>query len=70
MMQQLVQSIGIGLAATLMHVFMVARGETQLTAAAVSPAFVVIGAITFISLFFFVPLPKNAGDEMNGRLKA
>ncbi|WP_332766913.1 MFS transporter [Phenylobacterium sp.] len=70
MMQQLVQSIGIGLAATLMHFFMVARGETHLTAGAISPAFVVIGLLTFVSLFFFVPLPKNAGDEMNGRLKA
>ncbi len=67
MMQQLVQSIGIGLAAALMHVFMVARGETHLTAGSISPAFVVIGLISFLSLFFFVPLPKTAGDEMNGR---
>ncbi len=70
MMQQLVQSIGIGLAASLMHFFMVARGETQLTTGAISPAFVVLGLLTFVSLFFFVPLPKDAGDEMNGRLKA
>ncbi len=68
MMQQLVQSVGIGLAASLMHFFMVSRGETELSAAAISPAFIVIGLITLISLAFFLPLPKDAGDEMNGRL--
>jgi EmrB/QacA subfamily drug resistance transporter len=67
MMQQLVQSIGIGLAATLMHAFMTMRGDTHLTAEAISPAFVVVGLVTLISLAFFIPLPRNAGDEMNGR---
>lgn len=67
MMQQLVQSIGIGLAATLMHAFMTARGDTHLTTEAISPAFVVVGLVTLISLVFFIPLPRNAGDEMNGR---
>jgi len=67
MVQQLVQSVGIGLAATLMHAFMVARGEDHLTAGAISPAFVVIGLVTLISLAFFIPLPRDAGDELNGR---
>ncbi|HQT53760.1 MAG TPA: MFS transporter, partial [Phenylobacterium sp.] len=47
MAQQLVQSIGIGLAALLLHMLMVAQGETQMTAATIAPAFVIIGAITF-----------------------
>ena len=38
-----------------------------MTAETIAPAFVIIGAITFISLAFFIPLPRNAGDEMNGR---
>lgn len=67
MMQQLVQSIGIGLAATLMHFFMTQRGDTHLTAEAISPAFVVVGLVTLISMAFFIPLPRDAGDEMNGR---
>jgi MFS family permease len=67
MAQQLVQSIGIGIAATLLHALMVAKGQTQLTAETIAPAFVIVGAITFISLAFFIPLPRNAGDEMNGR---
>ena len=69
MAQQLVQSIGIGLAALLLHMLMVSKGQTHMTAATIAPAFVIIGAITFISILFFIPLPKNAGDEMNGRSK-
>ena len=70
MAQQLVQSIGIGLSATLLHYLMVWRGETHLTAAAVTPAFVIVGVVTLISMFWFLRLPKDAGDEMNGRLPA
>lgn len=65
--QQLVQSVGIGLAAMLLHFFMVAEGQKHLTAASISPGFLVVGAITFISLAFFIPLPKDAGDELNNR---
>ena len=46
------------------------RGETHLTAAAVAPAFAIVGAATLISLIWFARLPKDAGDEMNGRLPA
>lgn len=67
MAQQLVQSIGIGLAATLLHVSMQARGLTTLTVEVVAPIFLVIGAVTFVSLAFYLRLPKDAGDEMNGR---
>lgn len=67
MAQQLVQSIGIGLAAMLLHAFMVAQGQTTLTAATISPAFLVVGALSFISLAFFLPLPRDAGDELNNR---
>ena len=68
MAQQLVQSIGIGLSASLLHLLMQWRGETHLTVAVVSPAFTVIGAVTLISIFWFIRLPRDAGDEMNGRL--
>ncbi|MDB5434458.1 MAG: transporter [Phenylobacterium sp.] len=65
--QQFMQSVSIGLAATLLHFLMVARGETHLTAAAVAPAFAIIGAATLLSLFWFLRLPADAGDEMNNR---
>jgi len=67
MVQQLVQSIGAGMAATLLHMLMLAHHQTTITAQTIAPAFVIMGAVTFISFFFFIRLPKNAGDEMNGR---
>jgi EmrB/QacA subfamily drug resistance transporter len=70
MAQQFMQSVSIGLAATLLHFLMVRRGETHLTGATVAPAFAIFGALTLISLVWFIRLPKDAGDEMNGRTKA
>ncbi|HXA38848.1 MAG TPA: MFS transporter [Phenylobacterium sp.] len=67
MAQQFIQSVSIGLAATLLHFLMVSRGETHLTGATVAPAFAIIGALTLVSLFWFLRLPANAGDEMNNR---
>lgn len=70
MVQQLVQSIGIGLSASLLHGLMVLQGAKTLTVAVVSPAFVVVGLVTMISMFWFVRLPRDAGDEMNSRVRA
>src|SRR4030095_9715981 len=62
MAQQVMQSVSIGLAGTLLHFLMVWRGETHLTAGAVAPAFAIIGGVTLFSLYWFVRLPKDAGD--------
>lgn len=67
MFQQLNQSIGIGLAATLLHLFMTWSGQPQMTAGTIAPAFMVFGVLSLASLAFFIPLPRSAGDEMNGR---
>ncbi|HEX3365243.1 MFS transporter [Phenylobacterium sp.] len=67
MAQQFIQSVSVGVAATLVHFLMVRRGETHLTGAAVAPAFAIIGAATLVSLYWFFRLPANAGDEMNNR---
>ena len=67
MVQQLVQSIGIGLSASLLHLLMVMHGETRLTVEVVTPAFVIMGLFTMISVLWFARLPADAGDEMNGR---
>jgi EmrB/QacA subfamily drug resistance transporter len=69
MVQQLVQSIGVALAATLLHLTMDLRGETQLTAEAITPVFAVLGVLTFVSLAWFARLPANAGAEMTGRAR-
>jgi EmrB/QacA subfamily drug resistance transporter len=67
MAQQFMQSVSIGLAATLLHFLMISRGETHLTGATVAPAFAIFGAGTLVSLYWFAKLPANAGDEMNNR---
>lgn len=70
MVQQLVQSIGIGLSASLLHLLMTLQGETRLTANVVGPAFAIAGAFTMVSMLWFWRLPADAGDEMNGRKPA
>jgi len=70
MVQQLVQSVGIGLSASLLHLLMTLQGETRLTVEVVAPAFIVAGLFTMISMLWFARLPADAGDEMNGRKAA
>lgn len=70
MVQQLVQSIGIGLSASLLQGLMVLQGAKTLTVAVVSPAFIIVGLVTMISMFWFVRLPRDAGDDMNSRVRA
>jgi EmrB/QacA subfamily drug resistance transporter len=67
MFQQLVQSVGIALAAMLLHGSMVIAGETHLTAATVRPSFAILGALTLLSLISFARMPATAGDELNAR---
>jgi EmrB/QacA subfamily drug resistance transporter len=64
--QQLAQSIGIGLSATLLRLIMAQAHTRHLTAATITPAFVVIGFIALISALFFISLPANAGAELHG----
>jgi Na+/melibiose symporter-like transporter len=67
MAQQFMQSVSIGIAATLLHFLMQRRGDTHLTWQAVAPAFAIMGAATLVSLVWFARLSKDAGDEMNNR---
>ena len=64
--QQLSQSIGIGLAATLLSTLRSMHGSTVLRAADVSPAFAIIGAVSLLGIFYFAPLPRDAGAEVSG----
>jgi EmrB/QacA subfamily drug resistance transporter len=67
MAQQFMQSVSIGLAATLLHFLMQRQGLHRLTPEAVTPAFAIFGAATLISLVWFLRLAPDAGDEMNNR---
>jgi EmrB/QacA subfamily drug resistance transporter len=67
MSQQLAQSVGVGLAATFLHMLMVAKGETHLGPDVVQPAFFVGGGLTLLSMLWFFALPKTAGDQLHRR---
>jgi EmrB/QacA subfamily drug resistance transporter len=64
--QQLSQSIGIGLSATLLHMIMVGSHAPKLTADVIAPVFLAIGAVALIPIAFFLPLPADAGAELHG----
>jgi EmrB/QacA subfamily drug resistance transporter len=68
--QQLSQSLGIGFAAILLGMLRHGHGAAglhALRASDISPAFVIIGAISFLGLAFFLPLPHDVGAEVSGR---
>jgi EmrB/QacA subfamily drug resistance transporter len=66
MCMQLFQSIGVGLSAMLLHVLMVAKGESTLTIDTMRPVFFIMGGLAFISLVYVVRLPANAGAALSG----
>jgi len=67
MFQQLAQSLGVGLAALLIHYTVAWHGSHALRVADIAPAFAIVALLSLGSLFFFVPLPKDAGAEVSGR---
>src|SRR6185312_16305317 len=67
MAQQLSQSLGIGLAAILLGLLRHGHATKTLQASDVTPAFLIIGAISFLGLLFFLPLPADVAHEVSGR---
>jgi EmrB/QacA subfamily drug resistance transporter len=65
--QQLSQSLGIGLAAILLSMLRHGHAAHALQASDITPAFFIIGAISFLGLAFFLPLPHDVGAEVSGR---
>ena len=68
MAQQLMQTVGVGCSAVILHVTQNLRGESHLTWQAVGPAFVALSIVSLLSLAWLVRLPRNVGDEMSGRI--
>lgn len=64
--QQVSQSIGVGLAAVLLHIVLTTHHTLRLTAGLIAPVFVVIGLLSLISLAFFLPLKVDAGAGLHG----
>ena len=68
MMQQLMQSFGVGLTALVVHLSTVMHGHGDvITAADVSLGFFAIGLLSALSVIVFYLLPATAGSELTGR---
>ena len=68
--QQVSLSLGVGVAALIMHAHLVWRGGSALTTADIAPAFLIVGLISLASLPWFLRLDPHAGAEVSGRLAA
>jgi MFS family permease len=67
MVQQLSVSLGVGLAATALHVSMALRGAETLAARDVAAGFILIGLLCAASSLSFLRLPAKAGANLNKR---
>jgi len=66
MAQQLFLSLGVTVAALVLHISLAMRASTMLNANDFAAAFVVIGLLALVSTLFFVPLEYHAGAEVSG----
>src|SRR5262249_49863414 len=67
MMQQLMQSVGVGIAALIVHLSLVWRGHAAIAPDDISPAYFTLSAMAFASAFVFWLLPSEAGAELARR---
>ena len=65
--QQIIQSLGVTIAAAIVSGLSLATGAPALSATVIAPAFVVFAGFTLISVPFFLRLAPDAGGEMAGR---
>jgi EmrB/QacA subfamily drug resistance transporter len=66
MAQQLFVTLGVGLAALILHASQAVRGGASMIASDVIPAYLVIGFLSLASILYFVRLAPNVGEEMSG----
>ncbi|HEY7299596.1 MAG TPA: MFS transporter [Xanthobacteraceae bacterium] len=67
MMQQLTQSVGVGVAALIVHLSLLWHGRGAITAADISPAYFTLSALALTSALIFWLLPSHAGSELARR---
>jgi EmrB/QacA subfamily drug resistance transporter len=66
MAQQLSVSIGVGIGALLLHVTLLLSGRSVLAAGDFANAFLAVALISLSSIFFYLPLAREAGAEVSG----
>jgi MFS family permease len=67
MTQQLMQSIGVGVGALVVHLSLVWHERTALVPADISPAYFTLGALALVSALIFWLLPAHAGAQLSDR---
>lgn len=65
--QQLSLSTGVAVGAAALETARAMRGGGALQAADFTPAFFVVAVISMLSIMSFLPLARNAGDDLTGR---
>jgi hypothetical protein len=70
MAQQLSLSVGAGTGALLLHLAATTHGDAVPGVADFHFAFMVVAAISALSLLIFLPLPADAGAEISGQRTA
>ncbi|OYW35378.1 MAG: MFS transporter, partial [Azorhizobium sp. 12-66-6] len=65
--QQISISMGVAVAGLVLEVMRGMRGSETLILSDFTPAFLIVAAISALSVFSFLRLPKDAGAEMAGR---
>jgi hypothetical protein len=65
--QQLSLSLGITVGAAVLQVALNFRGEKELSIHDFWPAFIFVGIISALSVFSFLKLDRDAGEEVAGR---
>jgi EmrB/QacA subfamily drug resistance transporter len=66
-LQQFSLSMGVTVGASIVQLTLALRGSSTLSVSDFWPAFLVIGAISFLATFSFARLPEYAGEELAGR---
>jgi EmrB/QacA subfamily drug resistance transporter len=69
-LQQFSLSMGVTVGASIVQLTLALRGSSTLKTDDFWPAFLVIGAISFLATFSFARLPEYAGEELAGRKRA
>jgi hypothetical protein len=70
MVQQLSLSLGVSIAAMLLHLSLRLRGAHMLATRDFMAAFLVTGVLSLISALLFLRLPSDAGWELSGHEQA
>ncbi|MFG1247470.1 MFS transporter [Xanthobacter flavus] len=65
--QQVSLSFGVAVAGLVLETMRASRGEVGVTQGDFSAAFLVVAALSALSIFFFIPLPKDAGSSLTAR---